>query len=223
MLLITVSNIFFKFKQSRKYKIANFVYGKLDCPQGFRVPGSTIIQACIPITFTRMHSSRMCTTRSLTVSCSIPGGLPNAPWMQTPWMQAPLVMWPVMHVGKPTPLCGQTDICENITLLQTSFAGGKNTRVLLGRQLRFARWRCFILFLVTRKIAFSQDPEFLDWHRHFLRVLKKAQFWKRKKMLPSSPRATKQNARLTVVVNAALEHRTRLNIFFTGRNEVGPR
>ena len=27
-----------------------------------------------------------------------------------------------------TPLCGQTNTCENITLLQTSFAAGKNIR-----------------------------------------------------------------------------------------------
>ena len=42
----------------------------------------------------RMHSSRMHTTRSLTVSRSIGvegccGGLPNLPWMQTPCMQIP--------------------------------------------------------------------------------------------------------------------------------------
>ena len=39
--------------------------------------------------------------------------------------QTALVMH-VMHVGKPPPPCGQTHTCENITLPQTSFAGGNN-------------------------------------------------------------------------------------------------
>ena len=54
-----------------------------------------------------------------------------SPQMQTPLdgdplpLDAdPLVMWPVMHARKPTPY-GQTNTCENITLPQTSFAGGK--------------------------------------------------------------------------------------------------
>ena len=43
------------------------------------------------------------------------------PCRQTP----PLVMWPVIHAGKPTPSPReQTNICENITLPQTSFDGG---------------------------------------------------------------------------------------------------
>ena len=87
----------------------------------------------------------MRTDRLLTVPRSIwwEGGLPNSPVqtppptleagpppkMQTPTgMQTPLVMWPVMYAGKPTPLLwteGMTDVCENITLPQTSFAGGK--------------------------------------------------------------------------------------------------
>ena len=47
-----------------------------------------------------------------------------------PWMQTPLVMWPLMHAGKAnhSPLWteGMTDARENITLSQTSFAGGNN-------------------------------------------------------------------------------------------------
>ena len=42
----------------------------------------------------------------------------------------PLVMWPVMHAGKPTPR-GQTNTCENITLPQTSFAGGNKVETCL--------------------------------------------------------------------------------------------
>ena len=61
------------------------------------------------------------------------------PHMQTtpdadPLDADPLVMWPVMHTGKPTPSVDRmTYPCENITLPQTSFAGGKNQRLL---------WQC---------------------------------------------------------------------------------
>ena len=92
-----------------------------------------------------MHSSRMRTARLLTVSCSAGGEVcPTPPWMQIlpecrppldagpPWMQTPpcrllLVIWPVMHAGEPTPppLNRMTHRCKNITLPQTSFAGGK--------------------------------------------------------------------------------------------------
>ena len=63
-----------------------------------------------------MHSSRMRTTRLLTVSRSARGSLPNPLDADpVPWMQSPLVD-------------RMTDTCENITLPQTSFAGGKKRR-----------------------------------------------------------------------------------------------
>ena len=66
------------------------------------------------MTPTRMHSSRMRSARLLTVSRSSqvggevgasaqpPGCRPPHPEADPPG-QSPLVMWPVMHVGKPTP------------------------------------------------------------------------------------------------------------------------
>ena len=90
---------------------------------------------------TRIHSSMMRTARLLTISRSIPcisGGLhkwatshppPNrqtpTSWIQTPLNADPPVMWPGMHAGKSAPPPGgQINTCENITLPQTSFAGG---------------------------------------------------------------------------------------------------
>ena len=67
---------------------------------------------------TRMHSSRMRTARSLTVSriIRLGGGLPNPPvlWMRTSPTSPPYPPWTE----------GMTQACENITLPQTSFAGG---------------------------------------------------------------------------------------------------
>ena len=72
-----------------------------------------------------------------------PGGLPTPPdadltGCRTPssgCRPTPLVMWPVVHDGKPNlpPPCpprteGMIHACRNITLSQTSFAGGKNTK-----------------------------------------------------------------------------------------------
>ena len=79
----------------------------------------------------RMHSSRMCTTHLLTISHSIPcvlEGLPNppAPRRQTPPDVDPLVI----HVT--CDACWEartTHRCKNITLPQTSFAGGKIRQV----------------------------------------------------------------------------------------------
>ena len=74
----------------------------------------------------------MRTARLLTVSCSAQEVCPTPP-MQTPpdaellWMQTTLVMWPVMHAGKPSPPREQNEwhtVVKNITLPQTSFAGG---------------------------------------------------------------------------------------------------
>ena len=55
----------------------------------------------------------MCTARSLTVSSSIGGGVCPLDAGPPPWMQT--AMWTE----------GMTHICENITLPQTSLAGGK--------------------------------------------------------------------------------------------------
>ena len=45
-------------------------------------------------------------------------------WRQTSFLWR-LVMWTVMHAGKPTPTVNRmTHRCKNITLPQTSFAGG---------------------------------------------------------------------------------------------------
>ena len=56
------------------------------------------------------------------------GGRP--PQMQTPWRQTPRIQTP-SHVTCDAlvsqPPCGQTITCVNITLPQTSFAGGRNT------------------------------------------------------------------------------------------------
>ena len=44
----------------------------------------------------------------------------------------PLVMWPVTHAGKPLPPVDRMiDACKNITLFQTSFAGGNNDEYCL--------------------------------------------------------------------------------------------
>ena len=68
------------------------------------------------------------TARSLTVSRILTGGLPNPPWMQIPPGRRPPLDEDPLHAA-PSSLCreGMTDTCENITLPQTSFAGGKNT------------------------------------------------------------------------------------------------
>ena len=50
------------------------------------------------------------------------------PWTKTPWTETlPNKGW-----DNPPPTCGQTDTYENITLPQTSFAGGK--KIKLGSQ-----------------------------------------------------------------------------------------
>ena len=65
-----------------------------------------------------------------------PPTLDRPPWIETlpvmwPVMNAGTetlrVMWPVMRAGTQTPLPGgKTNTCENISLPQTSLAGGKN-------------------------------------------------------------------------------------------------
>ena len=81
-----------------------------------------------------MHSSRMRTTCLLTVSHSAQGGLHpkgsaqppgcRPPQMQTPWMQTPPGCTP-----PPLRVNRMTDRCRNITLPQTSFAGGNNKTI----------------------------------------------------------------------------------------------
>ena len=82
-----------------------------------------------------MHSSRMRTAHSLTVFHSIHGGgvgcLPNTPGGSPLWMQTPLeanppghLTWDACWEANPLWTEGMTHACENITLPQTSFAGG---------------------------------------------------------------------------------------------------
>ena len=59
------------------------------------------------------------------------------PWTETPDSldRDPPVMWPVMHAGKETPPVNRmTHRCKNITLPQTSFAGGKYVTFLYRTQ-----------------------------------------------------------------------------------------
>ena len=78
---------------------------------------------------TRMYCIRMCTARMLTVSQhALLGGVP-AQWGCTCQGSVP-AQGGVPTQGIPTqvlpPLNGMTDRCKDITLPQTSFAGGKN-------------------------------------------------------------------------------------------------
>ena len=98
---------------------------------------------------TRKNSSRMRTTRLLTVSHSIPcisgwGCVPNSPWMQTnPSACRPPGHVIVMYGGKPTtpPVNRMTHRCKNITLPQTSFAGGNYANI-------FNKWWTFSEFVM---------------------------------------------------------------------------
>ena len=75
---------------------------------------------------TRMHSSRMRTAHSLTVSCSIRwgGGSAQPPWMQTPWSQTPLPRPTPTPPEADRPVTRMTHRCKNIILSQTSFTSG---------------------------------------------------------------------------------------------------
>ena len=68
-----------------------------------------------------MHSSRMRTAHLLTVSCSIRREGVFALDGGVPWGVYPSKQW-----GRHPPVNTVTDRCKNITLPQTSFAGGKN-------------------------------------------------------------------------------------------------
>ena len=70
----------------------------------------------------------MRTARLLTVSHSIPCIWRGESLHSGGGWTDPLVMWSVMHAGKPTRHVDRrmTHTCENITLPQTSFAGGNN-------------------------------------------------------------------------------------------------
>ena len=76
-----------------------------------------------------MHSSRMRTARLLTVSHSIQwgGDMPNPPDADPlpPEVDPPGCRCP----SHPPPMDRMTDTCENITLPQTSFVGGKCSSV----------------------------------------------------------------------------------------------
>ena len=86
---------------------------------------------------TRMHSSRMRTARLLTVSQhALPWGVP-----------ARGVPAQVLH----PPVNRMIDRCKNITLPQTSFAGGKYIAVLNLTSIKIS------LFLNTVRITFGPD------------------------------------------------------------------
>ena len=96
------------------------------------IPVLSLSCLCDIISLTRMRSSCMCTACSLAVSCNIHvGGLPTPPPLDTapPLRNAD----PLLDADSPgcrpppgyRPPCGQTNTRENITLSQTSFAGGK--------------------------------------------------------------------------------------------------
>ena len=96
-----------------------------------------------------MHSSRLRTARSLTVSRSIGGGgglgvfCPTHPDADPPGCRPPSGCRPPPRCRPPSwmqsplpdadPPCGQTNTCENITLPQTSFSGGKKGFDLIDR------------------------------------------------------------------------------------------
>ena len=96
---------------------------------------------------TRLHSSRMHTARSLTITSSMlcSGGgclVPGVPGQRDVWSRGapawsregylpgpggglvPGGWYPSMHWGRTPPVNRMTDRCKNITLPQTSFAGG---------------------------------------------------------------------------------------------------
>ena len=79
---------------------------------------------------TRMHFSRMHTTRSFTISCSIQEVVVSL-WMQTPLPGCtPPGCRSSLDADPPggrSPVNRMTHRCKNITLPQTSFAAGKNT------------------------------------------------------------------------------------------------
>ena len=94
-----------------------------------------------------------------TPSRQIPPGCRPSPSRQTPAPDADpldadppwiLVTWPVMHARKPTPLPYvniMTDTCINITLSQTSFAGGKNVRTERFPYLSYDLWTLNFAFI----------------------------------------------------------------------------
>ena len=65
---------------------------------------------------TRMYSSRVRTARSLPLGASVHGG----------YLYMGMSLPRGVSVRETSSPCGQTDICENIALPQTSFAGGNN-------------------------------------------------------------------------------------------------
>ena len=91
-----------------------------------RIDGHTAAQER-PVSnlLTRMHSSRMRTARSPTLTG---GGLRQRPPVRTETPSPPAPPPPRdPHPGKrPPPVATMTYACENITLSQTSFAGSKN-------------------------------------------------------------------------------------------------
>ena len=78
-------------------------------------------------TETRMHSSRMRTVHLLTISCSVGGGgVVHLHGCRPSRMR-------ILPLDSDPPLVNRmTDRCKNITLPQTLFAGGNNTKMNFG-------------------------------------------------------------------------------------------
>ena len=95
---------------------------------------------------TRLHSSRMHTTRLLTVSPSMHcagvcsqgrlhpvGLLPRDPVLRG--RSVPGGWYSSMHWGRPPPVNRMTDNCKNITLPQTSVAGGNKLTDMIQKKM----------------------------------------------------------------------------------------
>ena len=102
-------------RDHRKKQIT-FMFVFSQCKRTFKVLFFQQIRFCSFTITTRMHSSRMRTARS----SGRPGGLHQAP----PRDQAPPPSRPPGTRHTPPPVNRMTNRCKNITLPQTSFAGG---------------------------------------------------------------------------------------------------
>ena len=120
-------------------------------------------------TATRMYSSRMCTHPALDHGGGLcPGGFPDrdpldrAPWTESPWTETPRQRPHGRNMGlgnqsgsdiiQRPPLWTEWLIhsCENITLPQTSFAGGNNKDwALMNLGVDFTGWLSSIFIVNT--------------------------------------------------------------------------
>ena len=137
MLIIYFRSIYTTFWNKRKPKYAKLTHSLLFILKIFS-PLILDFMWSKKYKSTRKHSSRMCTAHLLTVSSSFPcilGGVCPKPPEADPMEAAhPLEADPLDPPGhmtcdacwKATPN-RQTNTCENITLPQSSFAGGRNS------------------------------------------------------------------------------------------------